>query len=458
MAFILKGEVEIDGRKGTTVLKGLQREATKTSDTFKRAGTSTERLGKSLLGLSLNAGRAGTSLGALTRLGTGGLFGAAVLGSINKFGETIKQASSDYYSAQKDLASAFETSFRSTSVEQAQAGLEKTEDTIESLRGKITQLGAFAGVLEGIEKFTGLSLGVGDTKRALQQAQEQLIVQEEIVKLKQREKEETEKIQKESRTAVLISKQTEETLKFVKEMKGGREILVDLASQELKQAVALRDENYKLLDVLIQTNREGNNKEQINARNIKAAELELGIYKAQNNVIRAQKAERAAEAKRAQEVGGGLLGASRGGQQALEVATKQRSRGKKTEDFKTQEAFFNQQRDEENKRRAAQGLPPVTAQRMKEKMAAQQAAAANPTLAEQIQGGQQGIDPAQIAMQRAGESFEASRSLGGKAMTPTEGALGVEKSSLGKEAQNAISELVKIMTSLDKKLPAAVAQ
>ena len=45
MAFKLEGEVIIDGRKGTTALKDLQREANKTSDTFRRAGGNTERLG-----------------------------------------------------------------------------------------------------------------------------------------------------------------------------------------------------------------------------------------------------------------------------------------------------------------------------------------------------------------------------------------------------------------------------
>jgi hypothetical protein len=124
MSFILQGEVVIDGRKGTTALKDVQREANRTADTFRKAGGSTERLGKSLLSLGLNAGRAGTSLGALSRLGVGGLFGAAVLGSINKFGETVKQASTDYYESQKSLGDAFETSFKSTSVEQSQGVLE----------------------------------------------------------------------------------------------------------------------------------------------------------------------------------------------------------------------------------------------------------------------------------------------------------------------------------------------
>jgi hypothetical protein len=432
MSFKLVGEVVIDGRKGTTALKDLQREANKTSDTFRRAGGNTERLGKSLLSLGLNAGRAGTSLGALSRLGAGGLFGAAVLGSINKFGETVKQASTDYYQSQKALSDAFEMSFKSTSVEQAQAGLEKTEDTIESLRSKITQLGAFGGILKGIEKFTGINIGVGDTERALKQAQDQLLVQEEIVKLKQKEAEKIKNIEKQSRSAINISKQTQETLKFVNETEGGRQILVDLAKEELKQAVALRDENIKILDTLIESNREGNNKEQINARNIKSAELELQIYKLQNNVIRAQKAEkavdsrraqeagekavdsravdsRAVDSRRAQEAGGGLLGASRAGQQALDVARKVRAREVSKEDFRTQDQVFTQD--------------------MRNRVAAQQAAGEMPLLSEKL-GAMQGTTPAsQIAAEQA-------------------------KGGGGKDVQD---QLLKAIEALTKKLPAAVA-
>jgi hypothetical protein len=430
MSFTLVGEIDIDGRKGTIALKNIQREASKTSETFKRAGGNTERLGKSLLSLGLNAGKAGSSLGSLARLGTGGLFGAAVLGSINKFGQTVKQASTDYYDSQKALSSAFETSFRSTSVEQAQAGLEKTEDTIESLRGKITQLGAFGGILKGIEKFTGVNLGVGDTERALKQAQDQLLVQEEIVNLKQKEVDEIKNIEKQSRSAINISKQTQETLKFVNEMEGGRQILVDLAKEELKQAVALRDENIKILDTLIASNREGNNKEQINARNIKSAELELQIYKSQNNVIRAQKAERAADAKRSQEAGGGLLGASRAGQQALDVARKVRSREVKKEDFRTQDQVFERMKTEENIKRKAKGLPPVTSQQMREQVASQQAAGEMPLLSEKLGAMQGGTPASQIAAEKA---------KGG-------GGADMQKSLL-----DAIMEL-------NKKLPAAVAQ
>ena len=428
MAFVLKGEIEIDGRKATAGLRGVQKEATKTASTFKQSNQSAERLGKSLLTLGLNAGSAGKSLGALSRLGAGGILGAAALGSMNKFGEAVKQASSDYYSSQKDLASAFETSFKATSVEQARAGVEKTEDSIEALRGKITQLGAMSGVLKTIEKFTGISLGVGDTEKALAQAQTQLVFQEEILKLKQKEKDLTDKIEKETRTKISASKTDQEALKYFKETRGGREILVDLARQELKQAVALRDENSKILDTLIESNRAGNNKEQINARNLKIAELELNVYKAQNNVVKAGMSEQASKSKQAQQVGGGVLGASVGGRQALDVARKQRERQLKTENFKVAERIAPTQRD-------------------REKLAAQQAAGEMPSLGEQIRGGLSGVDPSQLARESAASKFEKDRAIRSGLGQPSSPGMRDEQSTLSKETLQAIQTLVELMKS-----------
>ena len=425
---LLKGEIEIDGRKATAGLRGVQKEATKTASTFKQSNQSAERLGKSLLTLGLNAGSAGKSLGALSRLGAGGILGAAALGSINKFGEAVKQASSDYYSSQKDLASAFETSFKATSVEQARAGVEKTEDSIEALRGKITQLGAMSGVLKTIEKFTGISLGVGDTEKALAQAQTQLVFQEEILKLKQKEKDLTDKIEKETRTKISASKTDQEALKYFKETRGGREILVDLAKEELKQAVALRDENARNLDILIESNREGNNKEQINARNLKIAELELNVYKAQNNVVKAGMSEQASKSKQAQQAGGGVLGASVGGRQALDLARKQRERQLKTENFKVAERIAPTQRD-------------------REKLAAQQAAGEMPSLGEQIQGGLSGVDPSQLARESAASKFEKDRAIRSNLGQPSSPGMREEQSTLSKETLQAIQTLVELMKS-----------
>ena len=426
MAFVLKGEIEIDGRKATAGLRGVQKEATKTASTFKQSNQSAERLGKSLLSLGLNAGSAGKSLGALSRLGAGGILGAAALGSINKFGEAVKQASSDYYSSQKDLASAFETSFKATSVEQARAGVEKTEASIEALRGKITQLGAMAGVLKTIEKFSGISLGVGDTERALAQAQTQLVFQEEIVKQKQEELRITESIEESSRQLVNQSKINQENLKIAGELSGKQDAGVKMAKEAVRQANALYDENSQILNLLIETNREENNKDQIKARQLKKAELEFNILKGNNNLLRQEAQLKEKQDKLSQQAGGGVLGASRSGQQALDVARKQRDRQLKAENFKVAEKIAPTQRD-------------------REKLAAQQAAGERPSLGEQIRGGLSGVDPSQLAREAAASKFEKDRAFT-RGATPS-GKPGEEQSSLSAETLTALKALVDLMKS-----------
>jgi hypothetical protein len=426
---LLKGEIEIDGRKATAGLRGVQKEATKTASTFKQSNQSAERLGKSLLTLGLNAGSAGKSLGALSRLGVGGILGAAALGSINKFGEAVKQASSDYYSSQKDLASAFETSFKATSVEQARAGVEKTEDSIEALRGKITQLGAMSGVLKTIEKFSGISLGVGDTERALAQAQTQLVFQEEIVKQKQEELRITEEIEQSSRQLVYQSKINQENLKIAGELAGEQDASVKIAKEGVKQANALYDENAQILNLLIETNREENNKDQIKARQLKKAELEFNILKGNNNLLRQEAQLKEKQGKLSQQAGGGVLGASKAGGQALDVARKQRERQLKTENFKVAEQIAPTQRD-------------------REKLAAQQAAGEMPSLGEQIRGGLTGVDPSQLAREAAASKFEKDRApTSGLGQPASTGRLGQEQSSLSSETLTALKALVDLMKS-----------
>jgi len=430
MAFKLEGEVVIDGRKGTIALKEIQREATRTSETFKRAGGSTERLGKSLLSLGLNAGRAGTSLGALSRLGAGGLFGAAILGSINKFGETIKQASTDYYESQKALAGAFETSFKSTSVEQAQQGLEKTEDTIESLRNKITLFGRLGGVVKGLEKLTGLDLGVSGTEQALQDAQNNLIIQEEIVKARIKERD--------------ILKGTENSIKALERISAINKIDVKLATLKgdaLDENVLLAEEELRTLDtttIALQNqlkeleaiteakkNQEAIDKtlDMLADNRVKKAQLEY-------NIVKAQKDQEAKSFKQAQQAGGGLLGASRAGRQTLETAQKARARSTTAEDFRTQEKVFEDIKNAENVQRKAQGLPPLTKQDVMNRVATQQVAGQTPSLAEKLISGQTGKPAEQIAAEKAGDRG-------------------------GMDLQG---QLLKAIQELTKKLPAAVAQ
>jgi len=430
MAFKLEGEVVIDGRKGTTALKDLQREANKTSDTFRRAGGNTERLGKSLLSLGLNAGKAGTSLGSLARLGTGGLFGAAVLGSINKFGETVKQASTDYYQSQKALSDAFEMSFKSTSVEQAQAGLEKTEDTIESLRGKITQLGAFGGILKGIEKFTGINLGVGDTEKALETARANLTILESTVEARKKESDAAKILEGELSSLELANKMNAIDIKN-QALKG--DILDENASiafnelQTVELQIFAQKELLKTLESITGVKK---NQEAIDKSLAYLADARVRKAQAEYNLAKANNDANAKRSKQAQEAGGGLLGASRAGQQALDTARKVRAREVNKEDFRTQDQVFEKMKKEENVKRKARGLPPVTAQNMREQVAAQQAAGEMPLLSEKL-GAMQGTTPAsQIAAEKA-------------------------KGGGGVDMQKALLDAIK---ALSDKLPAAVAK
>jgi len=443
MGFKIEGEVVIDARKGTTALRAIQGEATKTSQSFDKSGASTKQLAKSLLHLGASGGSAAHSFMQLARLGTAGIIGAAAVGGINKFGEAVKNSANDYYETQKSLAGAFETSFKSKNEDEARKGLEATEEIIDRLRGKITQMGSLGKIMGGFEKLTGINLGFGDVEKELKEARANLVVQEKILEIRQKEAVEIQKIEKQSRGEVSASKSAQETLRINKELQGGKSIQIALAEEELKQATALRDENSKILDVLIEGNTENSNKEQINARNIKAAELELGIYKAQNNVLRANKNEKGESFKQGRGVAGGVLGATPAGRQAMDTATKRRERELKIENARTADELTGREIDPRTGGRAGQ-------QREREKLAAQQAAASAPSLAEQIQGQRTGVDPAQLAATNASQRFEDQRRILGKEPTDAKG--------MTSPKEEAFSSLLKAIEALSNKLPAAVAR
>jgi hypothetical protein len=419
MAFVLKGEVQIDGSKATAGLRGVQQQATKTANTFRQSDASAQKLGKTLVGLGLNASKAGTSLGMLARLGTGGIFGYAVVGAMNKFGETVKQASTDYYSAQKDLADAFETSFKSTSVEQAQAGLEKTQDTIEKLRGETTQLGPlFSRLGKNMESLSGVSLGIGSREKALEQANQELILQEDILKLRQSEKKD-----KEARD------RAESQIKFDKMVFDAEQKLADQAEAREKKTEQER----------VQRKIDNNNRiyreERYNTDEKIKMESDADDRKFQRLIRDANRARE--QQKRTQQtaidVSGGVLGASGAGRQALATARKQREQQLKAENFKTAERIAPTQRD-------------------REKLAAQQVAGEMPSLGEQIRGGLTGIDPSQLARDAASSKFERDRMVGvpGRGMaggTSSDAKLGQEQSTLNNETLQAIKTLVELMKS-----------
>jgi hypothetical protein len=440
MGFKIEGEVIIDARKGTTALKSVQKEATKTSRSFDNAGTSTKHLAKSLLHLGSAGTSASHSFMQLARLGTAGIIGAAAVGAVNKFGEAVKNSATDYYETQKSLADAFETSFKSTSVEEARKGLEATADVADKLRGKITELGALGKIMGGLEKFTGINLGFGDREKELKQAQANLVIQEEILRVRQRELE----------IATQTSEEMDITAKNSRRLRAELDAQEGVTSKNVLLASQLTDEVATRIAVLKQERADldgladSENKRLLIAKNANA------IYEQQTSLIVANtKLEKAKadEVKKAQGLTGGLLGASRGGQLALGSARKRTERENKQANFKTQEAVFGGMRDEENKARAARGQGPITMQAIKEREAAKQSAREAPTLANQIQGQATGVDASQIASQQAQTRFERQSMGMTSDLGPKTGKLGEEAQSQTKEVMTAIQTLVDLMKS-----------
>ena len=439
MGFKIEGEVIIDARKGTTALKSVQHEATRTSKSFDNAGRSTKNLAKSLLQLGNAGGDASRSFMQLARLGAGGIIGAAAVGAVNKFGEAVKNSATDYYETQKSLADAFETSFKSTSVEEARKGLEATADVADKLRGKITQLGSLGKIMGGLEKLTGINLGFGDTEKELKQAQANLVIQEEILRVRQRELE----------IATQTSEEMESTAKNSRRLRAELDAQEGVTSKNVILAAQLTDEVETRIAVLKQERTDldrladSENKRLLITKNANA------LYEQQTSLIVANtKLEKAKadEVKKAQGLTVGLLGASRGGQQALGSARKRTERENKQANFKTQEAVFGKMQEEENRARAARGQGPITMQGIKEREAAKQAAREAPSLANQIQGQAMGVDASQIASQQAQSRFE-KQSMGMTSDLGPRNKVGVEAQSQTGDVMKAITSLVDLMKS-----------
>jgi len=100
-----------------------------------------------------------------------------------------------------------------------------------------------------------------------------------------------------------------------------------------------------------------------------------------------------------------ILGATRGGQMALEQARKSRKIQVSKQDFRTQEAILSSERDRLSR---IEGKP-LTMQDVRVRMATRVAATEMPTLGEKLAGTAAGIEPAQVARSRAEEAMTGNK-------------------------------------------------
>jgi hypothetical protein len=170
-----------------------------------------------------------------------------------------------------------------------------------------------------------------------------------------------------------------------------------LINQQVEQLYELKNVgvNIKLIDELSRKGKE---------KDLEIAQKRLSYEQS----LQKQSTE---NAKQAQQAGGGLLGASKGGRQDLEVARKIRARKVEQEDFKTQQKAFQEMAAQENVKRKAQGLGELSATDMRRRVAEQQAAGEMPSLANKLQAGATGGNVEQIARESAGGGKDTTDAL-----------------------------------------------
>lgn len=390
----LKFKIIADSKGVDATMKSVARSTDSVTKSSDHANHSLKHLIKSFIGLQTGAESASGAFRTLGRLGIAGVIGGGLAEGINKFGESIKENAKNYYETNKSLAEAFDQGLKSTSVEQADSALKSVNDRLEKIREEETKFSPFKALLAAAEKLTGQDFGTKNLETAKRLAEEERDTLEEIVATRIKEKD--------------ISEGTSSSIKGLERVQKSNKIIIAqgaMTGRAMKEQVDLAQEEVTNASILVSVYQEQLAQlEKINAgqRNQKLYQeaqdklLDSRVAKEQSllNLQKAQRSEADKQAQATKVLGGGLLGSSQAGRQAIETAQKQRSEKVRQENFKAQDVYFSEQAKAESKRTGVR----VTAQDMRVREAQRVAAAQNPTLAEQALAQSQGISPEQVAI------------------------------------------------------------
>lgn len=467
MAFVLKGEIEIDGSKATTGLRGVQKEVSNLSVSGQKAGAVFKNFSRNLAEARNASDVASSAAESLGQVVGKSLMGAVAIGAVKLFtdqitrmGEMLKETATNAQKSFDDIEKAGQAMSLSEAIAQTSA----IDANITSINNKLTELNRSpfqnfiadaTGAKAELEALVKSQQRLRDAKLAeglaSENANDELMSGLDAEEKKLRDidneyrkrqklaqsitdpqasasfKKDAGEIMARQRNAILNKQakdRAESQIKFDKMVFDAEQKLADQAEAREKKTEQermqrkidnnnriYREEAYNLGEKI---------KMDTNADDTKFKRLVRDAYKAREQQKRTQQT--------AVESEGGILGASRAGQQALATARKQREQQLKTENFKTAEKIAPTQRE-------------------REKLAAQQVAGEMPSLGEKIRGGLTGVDPSQLAREAAASKFEKDRTFGKAGMTGTSGKLGEEQSSLSNETLQAIKKLVELMQS-----------
>lgn len=464
----------------TRALKGL-------SLSGQRAGGVFREFSRTLADAKSGADVAAGAADGLSRIIGRSLAGAVAVGAVKIFTDQIERMAASVKESATAAAKAFadiENAGAAMSLAEAQSQVKGLEANIGSLQIKLDELDK-----SPFQNFIAKTTGARKSLEELQSSQQRLrdtelaagMTSQNISEIKMASLDEEgkalEKINQEYRDRDKIaSKMTDKSAQAQFQGESGDKFARDRNALLDKQAKARAELQIKLANMVADA--EQKLADQAEARTNKSLQERFDRINQQNNRIYKQEiydidekskmeanadetkfqrlvrdANRARQeqkktqedSKKARGLSGGLLGASKEGQQILDVARKTRARENKQADFKAQQEVFGNLADAENKRRAAQGITTMTTpSEMKKRVAAQQAASEAPSLADQIQGQMTGVDPSQIASEQVKSRFE-KQGIGMASVGPKNGTLGTQEQTQTKEVMVAIQSLVDLM-------------
>jgi hypothetical protein len=395
----LKFKIIADSKGVDSTMKSVARSTDGVAKSGEGANHSLKHLIKTFVGLGTGAESAAGAFKTLARLGTAGIITAAAAEAVNKFGEAIKENAQNYYETNKSLAESFDQGLKSTSVEQADSALKSVNDRLEKIREEELKFSPFQAMLKVAEKLTGQDFGTHNLEKAKKFAEEERDALEEVVATRIKERDISEGTSGSIKGLERVQKSNKILITQSSMMGRARKEQVDLAQEEANNATILVGIYEEQLAQLNKINDGQRNQKLYQEALDKLADSRVQKEQSLLNLQKAQRAEGDKSAQAQKQFGGGLLGASASGKVAMEVAQKQRERQVKQENFRTQEAYFQEQAKAENARRIAKGLSGgLTAGDMKAREAEKVAAASAPTLAEQAQAQATGMSAEQVAI------------------------------------------------------------
>lgn len=380
--FVLKGEIDIEGRKGIKTLRDTQAEATRTSETFKRAGMSGFNLSRSFLGVNSSAGLTNKSLMMLGRAGAIGAGLAIIYKATMGIADAFNTLASESYQSGKTIDKAFSSGIASKSVEGTKSAIEQLKEEQRRLGEEASKFSPFRLLLKGLEAITGIQFGGNIIETDIETINAQIRSLQKQLELRKKEEEQLLSIKKREQS-ISIERERASMSDRLQKLLGVRDTIIEQKSAE--DAVRFEERKLKLaeenLAIVQQRNKIEPDLKAINEAQFAVDKQRLEVQKAQLSVAEKTAKKRKDDFKTASGFGAQILESTAAGRNALETARRRRAREVKDENY-----------------RIAQSLYPT--QDLKESLAMQVAALENTTLAEKLLTAQTQTSPEELAVFR----------------------------------------------------------